>query len=193
MAPLRPGLTSVRRAVGVGVVAFLLSGAVVFYRLAPDDSTTSAIPSTTANFSASPTPTRLGAESATPGRTPSSADPSRASTTVPPTSTTTRGTGDSSGSGSAEEAISVERPAGPARPFQTVGIQGTYRGGAHTFLRVERWERHRWMAFPLSTKTDQSGQFTAYVELGQPGLYWLRVRDPDSAVKSKPFVLVIRG
>jgi hypothetical protein len=80
-----------------------------------------------------------------------------------------------------------------ARPFQTVRIQGTYRGGADTFLRVQRWEGGKWLDFPLPTKTDQSGQFTAHVEFGQPGRYRLRVLDPDSAVTSKPFVLVIKG
>jgi hypothetical protein len=45
----------------------------------------------------------------------------------------------------------------------------------------------------VPTKTDQSGQFTAHVELGQPGPYRLRVLDPDSGVTSKPFVLVIEG
>ena len=85
----------------------------------------------------------------------------------------------------------MEDSAVSAKPFQTVRIQGTYRGGADTFLRVQRWEAGKWLAFPLPTKTDQSGQFTAYAELGQPGRYQLRVLDPDSGVTSKPFVLVI--
>ena len=87
----------------------------------------------------------------------------------------------------------MEDLADSAKPFQTVRIQGTYRGGADTFLRVQRWEGGKWLDFPLPTKTDQSGQFTAYVELGQPGRYRLRVLDPDSGVTSKPFVLVIKG
>ena len=96
--------------------------------------------------------------------------------------------------GSAEgETIQLEDLADSARPFQTVRIQGTYRGGADTFLRVQRWEGGKWLDFPLPTKTDQSGQFTAYVEFGQPGRYRLRVLDPDSGVTSKPFVLVIKG
>ena len=97
-------------------------------------------------------------------------------------------------SGSAEgETIQLEDLADSARPFQPVRIQGTYRGGAETFLRVQRWEGGKWLDFPVPTKTDQSGQFTAYVELGQPGRYRLRVLDPDSGVTSKPFVLVITG
>ena len=57
--------------------------------------------------------------------------------------------------------------AASARPFEAVRIQGTYDGGAETFLRVQRWERGMWLDFPLPTKTDRSGQFTAYVELGR--------------------------
>ena len=58
-------------------------------------------------------------------------------------------------------------------------------------LRVQRWEGGEWLAFPLPTKTDELGQFTAFVELGQPGRYQLRVLDPDSGVTSKPSELVI--
>jgi hypothetical protein len=97
-------------------------------------------------------------------------------------------------SGSTEgETIQLEDPPDSARPFQTVRIQGTYRGGADTFLRVQRWEAGKWLDFPLPTKTNESGQFTAYVELGQPGRYRLRVLDPDSGVTSKTLVLVIKG
>jgi hypothetical protein len=96
--------------------------------------------------------------------------------------------------GSAEgEIIQLEDLADSARPCQTVRIQGTYRGGADTFLRVQRWESGKWLDFPLPTKTDQSGEFTAYVEFGQPGRYQLRVLDPNSGVTSKSFVLVIKG
>jgi hypothetical protein len=198
MAPLRPDLTSVRRAVGMAAVSLLLSGAVV-YGVAPDYPTSGSSPSTTADSSASPAPTRVGTQGATPGggtssAGPSRAGPSRASDPGQPASTTTPGASDNTGSGPAgQETIEVEDPAAPAKPFQTVRIQGTYPGGADTLLRVQRWERHRWLAFPLPTQTDQSGRFTAYVELGQPGLYWLRVMDPDSRVKSEPFLLVIKG
>ena len=100
----------------------------------------------------------------------------------------------SSSSGSAEqETIQLENSADSARPFQTVRIEGTYRGGADTSLRVQREEGGQWLAFPLPTRTDKSGQFTAYVELGQPGIYQVRVVDPDSNLTSKPSVLVIEG
>jgi hypothetical protein len=95
--------------------------------------------------------------------------------------------------GRGEPTIQLEDLADSARPFEAVQIQGTYRGGADTFLSVQRWEGGKWLAFPLPTKTDQSGRFTAYVELGQPGRYRLRVLDPGSGVQSEPFVLVIKS
>jgi hypothetical protein len=98
-----------------------------------------------------------------------------------------------SGSPVEQQNIELEDLAKFARPFQAVRIQGMYHGGADTILRVQRWEGGQWLAFPLPTKTDQSGRFTAYVELGQPGRYRLRVLDPESGVKSKPFVLVIKS
>jgi serine/threonine protein kinase len=131
-------------------------------------------------------------QSATPGGLPSSAGPSTASDPTPPTSTTTPETGNSTGSGSAA-VIQVQAPAAAAKPFQTVLIQGTYRGAADTLLRVQLWEGGKWLVLPLPAKTDQSGQFTAYVELGQPGRYQLRVLDPGTGATSKPSQLVIMG
>jgi hypothetical protein len=133
-------------------------------------------------------------QSAAPGGGSSSAGPSPASNPEPPTSTTTPGADDTTGSGSAEQvAIQLEDPAASAKPFQTVRIQGIYRGGADILLRVQRWEGGKWLAFPLPAKTDRSGQFTAFVELGQPGRYQVRVLDPGTGATSKPSQLVIMG
>src|SRR5215212_11813403 len=92
-----------------------------------------------------------------------------------------------------ESTIQVKGSAASARPFQTVRIEGEYPRGADTYLRVQRWDEGEWLAFPIPTKTDQSGQFTAYVELGQPGRYPLRVLDPDSGTTSKTFVILIES
>jgi hypothetical protein len=100
---------------------------------------------------------------------------------------------ESTDSGGEEATIQVEGLAASAGPFQTVPVNGTYRGGANILLRVQHREGGQWVDFPLPTKTDQSGRFTAYVEFGQPGRYRLRVLDPDSGVTSKPFLLVIKG
>ena len=95
--------------------------------------------------------------------------------------------------GGEEPTIQLEDLADSARPFEAVRIQGAYRGGTGTFLRVQRWEGGKWLDFPVPTKTDQSGQFITQAEFGQPGRYRLRVFDPDSGVASKPFVVVIKG
>ena len=95
--------------------------------------------------------------------------------------------------GGQESTIQLEDLPDRARPFETVRIQGTYPDEGDTFLRVQRLEGGKWLDFPLPTKTDPSGQFTAFIELGQPGRYQLRVLDPDSGVASIPFVLVIMG
>jgi hypothetical protein len=99
----------------------------------------------------------------------------------------------STGIGGAEPTIQLEPFADSARPFQAVRVEGTYRSGPNTFLRVQRLEGGQWLAFPLPAKTDNSGRFTTFVELGQPGRYRLRVVDPDSGMTSKTFVLVITG
>lgn len=91
------------------------------------------------------------------------------------------------------QVIQLTDSADSAKPFQTVRYQGTYLGGADTILHVQRWDGAKWEAFPIPAKTDQSGQFTAFVELGKPGQYRLRVVDPGSGVTSTPFVLVIEG
>jgi hypothetical protein len=116
-----------------------------------------------------------------------------ASATATVTKPTSGPSNQSTDTGGEEPTIQLEDLPKSARPFETVRVQGTYRGGADTFLRVQRWEKGKWLAFPIPTKTDQSGKFTAYVELGQPGRYQLRVLDPGSGAASKPFVLVIKG
>jgi hypothetical protein len=122
----------------------------------------------------------ISSQSATPGGVSPSSGPS--STSDP-----------RSGSAEEQRTIQLEDVADSAKPFQTVRIQGTYRGGGDTFLLVQRWEGGKWLDFPLPTKTNESGRFTAYVELGQRGRYALRVLDPDSGVTSNILVLVIKG
>jgi hypothetical protein len=60
-------------------------------------------------------------------------------------------------------------------------------------MRAQRWEEGEWLAFPIPAKTDQSGQFTAHVELGPPGRYPLRVLDPNSGTTSKTFFILIKS
>lgn len=172
MAPSSHGLTPIRRGVGLAMVLFLLGCAVVFYREGPDFTTFGPSSRTAVESATDPGPTWAGSESAVSGGSASTADQSPASGPTPST-------------------IQVEQPADSAKSFQTVRIRGTYRGGAGILLRVQRWEGGIWLDFPVPTKTDQSGQFTAHVEIEKPGRYWLRVRDPNSGVESEPFALVV--
>jgi hypothetical protein len=99
----------------------------------------------------------------------------------------------STSSGRGEPTIQLEDLPTSATIFQTVRIKGTYVGGPETFLQAQRQEGDEWLAFPVPAKTDRSGQFTAHVLCDEPGLYRLRVLDPDSGVTSKTFVLVVKG
>ena len=119
--------------------------------------------------------------------------PTESATASGVSSSAGRSSASTSRNGSAADTIQLADVADSARPFEAVRIQGTYADRPETFLRVQRLERGQWLDFPLPTKTDQSGQFTTYVELERPGRYWLRVVDPGSAVTSKPLVLVIEG
>ena len=147
-----------------------------------------------------------GTPSAVPSASTVSAGPSRVPDQRPPNASTPRSTpraadragaapraADRAGPALAAQTIQLKSSADSAKPFETVPIQGTYRGGKDTFLHVQRWEAGKWLAFPLPAKTDPSGAFNAYVELGQPSRYRLRVLDPDSGASSKPFVLIIKG
>jgi hypothetical protein len=116
-----------------------------------------------------------------------------ATTTATVTKPTSEPSNESTDTGGEGPTIRLENLADSARPFQTVRIEGTRRGGPDTFLRVQHWEGGKWLSFPLPAKTDRWGQFTAFVEFGQPGRYRLRVLDPVSGVTSKTLVLVIAG
>jgi hypothetical protein len=99
----------------------------------------------------------------------------------------------STGTGGQGPTIQLENLPESAKPFEIVRIEGRYRNGPDTFVQVQRWEGGEWVASPIPAKTDESGKFTTFVELGPPGRYRLRVVDPDSGVTSKTFVLVIKG
>jgi len=118
---------------------------------------------------------------------------SRGATASPsPRATTTPVSDASLGSDPSVGAIQITGSDAGAEPFETVPVRGTYRGGGHRFLQVQWRVNGSWRAFPVPAKTDASGEFTAYVELGRPNTYRLRVRDPQSGVTSEAFTLLIK-
>jgi len=116
-----------------------------------------------------------------------------ATATATATKPTSKPSNETTRTGRQEPTIQLKDLADPARPFQPVRIEGRYPGGPDTFLQVQRWEGGEWLTFPYPARTDKSGKFTAFVELGQPGRFRIRLLDPDSGVTSKTFVLVIKG
>ena len=133
-------------------------------------------------------------QSANPGGLSETVGTSQPADPPPPALESTAPDGDRPRSGSADqETIQLVGTGESAKPWQTVAIQGTYVGRADTLLHVQQWEAGKWRAFPIPAKTDKSGRFSAYVELGRPSRYRLRVLDPDAGAKSKPFILDIRG
>ena len=76
------------------------------------------------------------------------------------------------------------------RPFETVDIPGRYRGvqGSRE-LRVQLRRGNVWRQFPLPVVTRQSGEFRAYVYVGKPGTYRLRIVDPAEQRSSKSLIL----
>jgi hypothetical protein len=117
---------------------------------------------------------------------------SRPTAAVSPSEGSPPASGPSNGSAQGE-AIQLRNVPDSGTTFRAVRIRGAYPGGANTFLRVQRWEGGEWVAFPVPTKTDESGRFTAYVQLDQPGRYQLRMLHPGSGDKSKTFVIVVKG
>jgi hypothetical protein len=73
-----------------------------------------------------------------------------------------------------------------------VPIKGRYVAeGAGIKLVLQRRSGERWVRLPLPTTTGRGGSFTTYIELGEPGDYRLRVRDPKLDVVSDVVTLTI--
>ena len=76
------------------------------------------------------------------------------------------------------------------RPFETVDIPGRYRGvkGSRE-LRLQMLRGNVWRQFPLPVITRQSGEFRAYVYVGKPGSYRVRIVDPAEQRSSRSLTL----
>jgi hypothetical protein len=192
MAPLRPGLALVRRAVGVIAVVFLLSCAVAFYAMAPSlPSSGATAPPTTGPTSSSPPPVSQppAGEPSSSEAPPSEPPVSESPTSEPPTTTPSVNTSSSS----AAKSIEIEDFTPTVKSFQAVQIRGIYHGGPNTFVYAQRLEEGKWLSFPLPTKTDGDGRFILYGALDRPGGYWFRVIDPNSGLASQQFAVIVRA
>jgi hypothetical protein len=78
------------------------------------------------------------------------------------------------------------------RPFETIRIDGRYRGASSPRrLRVQIQQPSGWKQFPLPTVTRSSGEFRAFVELGESGNYSLRIVDARRDYTSKVVTLLV--
>jgi len=78
------------------------------------------------------------------------------------------------------------------RPFETIEIQGWYRGApGRTRLRVQLERFKGWTQYPLAAVTQPSGKFRAFVELGEAGEHRLRIVDPKRGYSSAVLTLLV--
>jgi hypothetical protein len=59
-------------------------------------------------------------------------------------------------------------------------------------VRVSYREAGRWRPFPIPATIDSAGRFTAYVDMGRPGVYALRVTHVPSGATSAVVKLTIK-
>lgn len=118
-----------------------------------------------------------------------------ASTTPTPTASASDSPA-SEGSASPDTgAIILRQNALVARPFAVVPVTGAWqhpRPDGRRKVHVEARRRGKWSPFPLPAVTDPSGRFTAFVSLGAPGRYRLRVVGAPGGPVSDPFTVTVR-
>ncbi len=138
----------------------------------------------------SPNPSASTASAAPPAKRPSespsaaeSPDPEPPGSESPPPE----------GSDHQRRRVEVTSDAVSGAAFETVPIRGVLHGAReNATLRVQHQQRGRWTSFPLPTTTDSKGRFTAYVEIGAPGKYRLRVLDPRTGSTSPVVLLTVQ-
>ena len=203
------------RAVRVAVVLLVLLNAGLFYavltrdRTPSADSTPSRAAPSAARSSRAPTSTAAAPSSSasTPTARATPTTPSSPTTKTTAGSPTTRATaGDTSPSvlsfpsaasspETGADAIVLARKTYEAAPFRVVRVSGTVRTpspAARDQVHLEVRRGAGWSTFPLPAVTGAEGQFTAFVSLGSPGRYRLRVVAAGGGPVSDPFLVTVR-
>ena len=89
----------------------------------------------------------------------------------------------------------LARKAYEAEPFRVVRVSGTVRTpspAARDQVHLEVRKGAGWSTFPLPAVTGAEGRFTAFVSLGSPGRYRLRVVAAGGGPVSDPFLVTVR-
>jgi hypothetical protein len=95
----------------------------------------------------------------------------------------------------ATDAILLTRRAYEAVPFRVVRVTGTMRTpspAARGQVHVEMRRAGGWSTFPLPAVTGSEGRFTAFVSIGSPGRYRMRVVAAGGRPASDPFLVTVR-
>jgi hypothetical protein len=89
----------------------------------------------------------------------------------------------------------LTRQAYEAEPFRVVRVTGTMRTpspAARGQVHVEMRRAGGWSTFPLPAVTGSEGRFTAFVSIGSPGQYRMRVVAAGGLPASDPFLVTVR-
>lgn len=196
------------RAVRAAVVLLVLLNAGLFYavltrdRTPPADSTPSRAAPTAVRSSRAPT-TTASAPSPSASTPTTRVTPTTRATGSPTTRATAGHTSPSvlsfptaaSSPEAGADAIVLARKAYEAAPFRVVRVSGTVRTpspAARDQVHLEVRRGAGWSTFPLPAVTGAEGQFTAFVSLGSPGRYRLRVVAAGGGPVSDPFLVTVR-
>ena len=201
------------RAVRVAVVLLVLLNAGLFYavltrdRTPSADSTPSRAAPSAARSSRAPTSTEPSSSARTPTARATRTTPSSPTTKTTAGSPTTRATAGhtspsvlsfpsaASSPETGADAIVLARKTYEAAPFRVVRVSGTVRTpspAARDQVHLEVRRGAGWSTFPLPAVTGAEGQFTAFVSLGSPGRYRLRVVAAGGGPVSDPFLVTVR-
>lgn len=196
------------RAVRAAVVLLVLLNAGLFYavltrdrtpsqdstpsRAAPTATRSSRAATTTPSPTSTPTVRATPTTRATPTRRATPTALTTAADTSPPAlSFPTAASSPEAGA----DAIVLARKTYEAAPFRVVRVSGTVRTpgpAARDQVRLEVRRGAAWSPFPLPAVTGAEGRFTAFVSLGSPGRYRLRVVATGGSPVSDPFLVTVR-
>ena len=168
------------RAVRAAVVLLVLLNAGLFYAVLTRDRTPSA----------DSTPSRVSPTAARSSRAPTTTAAAPSSSAGTPTFPTA-----ASSPQAGADAIVLARKTYEAAPFRVVRVSGTVRTpspAARDQVHLEVRRGAGWSTFPLPAVTGAEGQFTAFVSLGSPGRYRLRVVAAGGGPVSDPFLVTVR-
>ncbi len=76
--------------------------------------------------------------------------------------------------------------------YEEITLTGRFPGlAADTPLQIERKEAGSWALFPVALSTSELGEFSTFVQTGQPGQNLFRVTDPGTGLSSPTVTITV--